>query len=51
MRLRGGANYTEGLVEICINSEWGTVCNDTWDQRDADVVCRQLGQTTGNEST
>ena len=43
----GGANYTEGLVEVCVNNEWGNVCNQTWDQHDADVVCRQLGQHTG----
>ena len=49
IRLVGGNVPNEGRVEICIDSAWGTVCDDSWSSPDAMVVCNQLGYlTTGN---
>ena len=43
LRLMGGNIENEGRVDICINNLWGTVCDDSWGNTDAVVVCRQLG--------
>ena len=34
---------TPGLIEVLHNEEWRGVCDDYWDDADADVACRQLG--------
>ncbi|KAM3605874.1 uncharacterized protein V6R79_006389 [Siganus canaliculatus] len=42
-RLAGGSSGNSGRLEVYVNGQWGAVCDTHWTDRDASVVCRQLG--------
>ena len=49
VRLQGGGSDF-GRVEVCNRNEWGTICDNSWDDNDASVVCRQLRYRSSGKS-
>uniref|UniRef100_A0A8B9SXZ2 Soluble scavenger receptor cysteine-rich domain-containing protein SSC5D n=1 Tax=Anas platyrhynchos TaxID=8839 RepID=A0A8B9SXZ2_ANAPL len=41
IRTVGGKDGCSGRVEIWHRGTWGTLCDNAWDMRDAEVACRQ----------
>ena len=51
VRLVNGTSAGEGRVEVMYGGVWGTVCNDGWSHKDAEVVCRHLNYSRSLGST
>ena len=45
LRLQGPKAKTDGIgrLQILYHGTWGTVCNEGWNIKNANVACRQLG--------
>ncbi|XP_054470214.1 scavenger receptor cysteine-rich type 1 protein M130-like [Anoplopoma fimbria] len=43
VRMVDGTSLCSGRLEVKSNQRWSSVCEDDFDQQDAEVVCRELG--------
>lgn len=43
IQLVGGADQTQGRVELCVEGRWSSVCGKQWGNSESFVVCSQLG--------
>ncbi|KAM4605946.1 scavenger receptor cysteine-rich type 1 protein M160-like [Polymixia lowei] len=43
VRLVSGTSLCSGRVEVKTKQSWASVCEDDFDQQDAEVVCREIG--------
>ncbi|XP_062619513.1 neurotrypsin-like [Saccostrea cucullata] len=46
-RIVNGSSPNEGVVEVLINDQWRSVCNNRWDKRKTDPTCKILGYSGG----
>ncbi|XP_046574468.1 LOW QUALITY PROTEIN: deleted in malignant brain tumors 1 protein-like [Haliotis rubra] len=47
VRIERGDSKTNGIVKVYNNGVWGAICSKDFDNRDATVICRELGMTGG----
>ena len=45
-----GLPSNEGRVEVCHGGVWGAILDENWTNRDAAVVCRQMGYPSQGQS-
>ena len=45
-RLVGGTTDREGRVEVCMNGRWMAVCSNGWTEREAGLLCREMGHSS-----
>ena len=42
VRVDDGDTIYSGRAEVCVDGQFGTICDENWDNNDALVFCKQL---------
>ena len=48
-----GASFdvsNEGILEVCVNNQWGTVCDDSWNEVGANIACQMVFKNDSSEN-
>ena len=45
IRLYGSTQPNEGILHVCVDGVWSTVCHQYWYSQDTNVACYELGYT------
>ena len=51
VRLAGSLEENEGRLEVCVGNQWGTICDDSWNDFGATIACSQLTDGHGRLNT
>ena len=43
LRLKDGDDDASGRVEVFMQGQWGTICDDNFDDTEATIICKKLG--------
>ena len=49
LRIISEGTFKFGYLEYCLNNKFGLVCGNNFDNKDAQVACRQLGYEAHGE--
>ena len=47
VRLTGSSDNSQGRVEVCVDNQWGSICDDSWSPPSTALTCKLLNKFGG----